>query len=38
MVAHTREPSFVELFTPKLLTVLQERYRFEFQKLNWLLA
>ncbi len=28
MVAHTREPSFVELFTPKLLTVLQERYRF----------
>ncbi len=28
MVAHVREPSFVELFTPKLLTVLQEHYRF----------
>ena len=28
MAAHAREPSFVELFTPKLLTVLQEHYRF----------
>jgi SulP family sulfate permease len=28
MAAHAREPSFVELFTPKLVTVLRERYRF----------
>jgi sulfate permease, SulP family len=26
MRAHTRDPSFVELFTPKLVTVLRERY------------
>ena len=26
MVGRTREPSFVELFTPKLVTVLRERY------------
>jgi SulP family sulfate permease len=26
MVAHAREPSFVELFTPKLVTILRERY------------
>ena len=24
----TREPTFVELFTPKLITILRERYRF----------
>ena len=27
MVAHARAPSFVELFTPKLVTILRERYR-----------
>jgi SulP family sulfate permease len=27
MVAHTQAPSFVELFTPKLVTILRERYR-----------
>ena len=27
MTARTREPSFVELFTPKLVTVLREGYR-----------
>ena len=26
MVARVREPGFVEMFTPKLLTVLRERY------------
>lgn len=26
MVARTREPTFVELFTPKLFTILRERY------------
>jgi SulP family sulfate permease len=26
MTAHTREPTFVELFTPKLVTILRERY------------
>ena len=26
MVGRTREPSFVELFTPKLFTILRERY------------
>jgi SulP family sulfate permease len=28
MVARTREPTFVELFTPKLVTILRERYGF----------
>jgi SulP family sulfate permease len=27
MVAHAQAPSFVELFTPKLVTILRERYR-----------
>ncbi|KRB85687.1 SulP family sulfate transporter [Sphingomonas sp. Root710] len=27
MVAHRARPSFVELFTPKLVTILRERYR-----------
>jgi SulP family sulfate permease len=26
MVAHSHDPSFIELFTPKLVTVLRERY------------
>src|SRR5258708_14470163 len=26
MVARTREPTFTELFTPKLVTILRERY------------
>jgi sulfate permease, SulP family len=28
MLAHTHEPSFVELYTPKLVTTLRERYGF----------
>ena len=28
MVVRTHEPTFVELFTPKLVTILRERYRF----------
>ena len=28
MVARTKEPSFFELFTPKLVTILRERYGF----------
>lgn len=28
MVARTRKPGFVELFTPKLVTILREHYRF----------
>ena len=27
MTARTREPSFIELYTPKLVTILRERYR-----------
>ncbi len=27
MIARAHEPSFIELFTPKLVTVLRERYR-----------
>jgi SulP family sulfate permease len=26
MVARTREPTFTEFFTPKLVTILRERY------------
>ena len=26
MIAHVREPSFAELYTPKLIATLRERY------------
>ncbi len=29
MLAHLRSPSFVELYTPKLHTVLREQYGFK---------